>query len=56
MNLKMILAALKAAYDNRDKYGKVKAWQNARRRKRMAKKGLDEYGRPLPPVPPEGGA
>jgi len=22
----------------------------------MAKKGLDEYGRPLPTVPPEGGA
>ena len=56
MNPKVIIAALKTIWDNRDKYGKAKAWQNARRRKRMAKKGLDEYGRPLPTVPPEGGA
>jgi len=56
LNPKIIISVAKTAWDNRDKYGKFKRWQNARRVKRLAKKGLDRYGNPLPEIKEEGGA
>jgi len=53
MNPAVIIKLAQEAWANRDKYGKFKAWQNARRRKRMAKKGLGPHGEPLPEVKEE---